>query len=131
MWSDVGSGFFAGSEPSYHFSGHPTSVHRIGQRISIDALSSGDAPIRVADPVAIGDRISEIRAPKLVIAGDSDILTPPENGRILAEKIPGAEFRTIEGAGHLFWISHPNETYSAVVGFLEGREREDDLIKLT
>ena len=70
----------------------------------------------------IGDRISEIRAPTLVMAGDSDILIPPENGRSLAEKILGAEFRIIEGAGHLFWISHPNETYSAVAGFLEGNE---------
>ncbi|HII07467.1 MAG TPA: alpha/beta fold hydrolase [Methanotrichaceae archaeon] len=89
--------------------------------MSIDALASEDGTLRVADPVAIGDRISEIRAPTLVIAGDSDILIPPENGRILAEKIPGAEFRSIEGAGHLFWISHPNETYSAVTGFLESK----------
>jgi len=40
----------------------------------------------------------------------------------LAEGIPGAELHTIEGAGHLFWISHPNETFSAVVEFLEGNE---------
>jgi Predicted hydrolases or acyltransferases (alpha/beta hydrolase superfamily) len=71
---------------------------------------------------AIGDRISEICAPTLVLAGDSDILIPPENGRILANKIPGAEFRTIKEAGHLFWISHPGETYSAVAEFLEGNE---------
>jgi hypothetical protein len=58
--------FLEGSKP-HHFSGHPTSVHRIGQRISIDALSSGDALIRVADPVAIGDRPSEICAPMLVM----------------------------------------------------------------
>ena len=113
--------FPEGSEP-HHFSGRPTSVHWISQRISIDALSSWDAPIRVADPVAIGDRISEIRAPTLVLAGDSDILIPPENGRILVDAIPGAEFCTTEGAGHLFWISHPNETYSVVAGNLEGNE---------
>jgi pimeloyl-ACP methyl ester carboxylesterase len=40
----------------------------------------------------------------------------------LAEGIPGAELHTIEGAGHLFWISHPNETYSAVVEFLDENE---------
>jgi pimeloyl-ACP methyl ester carboxylesterase len=37
---------------------------------------------------------------------------------ILAEKIPGAELREIKGAGHLFWISHPEETVVAVVEFL-------------
>jgi pimeloyl-ACP methyl ester carboxylesterase len=35
----------------------------------------------------------------------------------LAEEIPGAELRAIEGAGHLFWISHPEETVEAVAGF--------------
>lgn len=67
----------------------------------------------------MGDRISEIHAPTLVLTGDSDILIPPENDRILAESIPGAELHLIEGAGHLFWISHPNETFSALVGFLD------------
>jgi pimeloyl-ACP methyl ester carboxylesterase len=113
--------FLERSEP-HHFSGHPTSVHRIGQRKSIDALSSGDAPIRVADPVAIGERISEIRAPTLVIAGDSDILIPPENGGSWRRRSPGRSSAPSKGRGYLSWISHPNETYSAVAEFLEGNE---------
>jgi pimeloyl-ACP methyl ester carboxylesterase len=36
----------------------------------------------------------------------------------LAEEISGAELRIIEEAGHLFWISHPEETVAAVVEFL-------------
>lgn len=61
------------------------------------------------------------------MAGDSDILIPPENGRILADGTPGAEFRIIEGAGHLFWISHPNETLSEVAGFLEEDETSESV----
>lgn len=34
----------------------------------------------------------------------------------LAEVIPGAELRTIRGAGDLFWISHPEERVAAAVG---------------
>jgi len=71
---------------------------------------------------ANGNQISKIRAPTLVIAGDSDILIPPENGHVLADAIPDAEFHTIECAGHLFRISNPNETYSAVAEFLEGND---------
>ena len=84
---------------------------------SLEAYRAQLAAYRAFD---IGDRLEEIRAPTLVMAGDSDILIPPENGLILAEKIPGAELRIIEGAGHLFWISHPEETVEAVVGFLGG-----------
>jgi len=119
LWWSVPAGF-----PQEFIDGHPDIVERKVQAnmaypSSLEAYRAQLAAYRAFE---IGDRISEIRAPTLVMAGDSDILIPPENGRILAEKIPGAEFRSIEGAGHLFWISHPNETYSAVAEFLEGNE---------
>ncbi len=62
--------------------------------------------------------LSAIRAPTLIIAGSEDLLIPPENSRIIAEQIPGAVRREIEGAGHLFWISHPQETLSILSEFL-------------
>ena len=119
LWWSAPAGF-----PQEFIDGHPDVVERKVQAnmaypSSLDAYRAQLDAYRAFD---IGDRISEISAPTLVIAGDSDILIPPENGRILAENIPGAEFCEIEGAGHLFWISHPNETYSAVAGFLEGNE---------
>jgi len=119
LWWSAPAGF-----PKEFIDGHPDIVERKVQAnmaypSSLEAYRAQLAAYRAFE---IGDRISEIRAPTLVMAGGSDILIPPENGRILAEKIPGAEFRSIEGAGHLFWISHPNETYSAVAGFLEGNE---------
>jgi 3-oxoadipate enol-lactonase len=108
------------SFPQEFIHANPDIVERkvqanMGYPSSIDAYRAQLAAYRAFE---IEDRVSEIRAPTLVIAGDSDILIPLENGRILAEKIPGAEFREIEGAGHLFWISHPNETFSAVAEFL-------------
>ncbi len=116
LWWGAPAGF-----PQEFIDGHPDIIERKVQAnmaypSSLEAYRAQLAAYRAFE---IGDRVSEIRAPTLVLAGDSDILIPPENGRILAEKIPGAEFRTIEGAGHLFWISHPNETYSEVVEFLE------------
>jgi pimeloyl-ACP methyl ester carboxylesterase len=37
---------------------------------------------------------------------------------LIAERIPGAQILEIEGAGHIFWISHPEETVKMVTDFL-------------
>ena len=39
----------------------------------------------------VADRLERIQAPTLVLHGDADPLVPIENGRLLAERIPGAE----------------------------------------
>ena len=54
-----------------------------------------------------GRRLDEIRVPTRVMTGDSDILIPPENSRILADRIPGASLRVVERAGHIATHEHP------------------------
>ena len=66
----------------------------------------------------VDERLSAIRAPTMVITGNRDVLIPPQNSLRMAEAIPGALIREIEGAGHIFWISHPQETLSIIAGFL-------------
>ena len=48
------------------------------------------------------DRLPRISVPTLVTCGDSDILIPAENSKILAERIPGARLVEFECAGHGF-----------------------------
>lgn len=55
-----------------------------------------------------GRRLSQIRAPTRVITGDSDVLVPPENSEILADRIPDATLRVLEDAGHLAIHEHPD-----------------------
>jgi pimeloyl-ACP methyl ester carboxylesterase len=64
------------------------------------------------------DRLGEIKAPTLVIHGDADLLVPHANGKILAERIPGAEFVTLPGAGHMFFWEQPAQAGKAIVEFL-------------
>lgn len=64
-------------------------------------------------------RLPSLRMPSLILVGDRDILIPPENSRILARIIPDAKLRIIEDAGHIFWISHPDETFLRLTGFLD------------
>jgi len=64
------------------------------------------------------DRLPQIQAPTLVLTGNRDVLIPPENSRILAERIPNAQLHEIEGAGHVFHISHPDASMAAISAFL-------------
>ena len=63
-------------------------------------------------------RLADINVPTLVISGTDDKVVPPENSRILAERIPGAESVELEGAGHGFLVEKAAETNSAVLSFL-------------
>jgi 3-oxoadipate enol-lactonase len=47
------------------------------------------------------DELPAIAVPTLVVHGDADLLVPTPNGRLLAERIPGAELVLLPGAGHM------------------------------
>lgn len=53
------------------------------------------------------ERLGGIRAPTLVVHGEDDRMVPPENARILAAAIPGAELSLWPGAGHLLPTDAP------------------------
>ena len=64
------------------------------------------------------EELPKISAPTLVVHGDADILLPTENGRILAERIPGAELVLVPGAGHMLQADDIETVRSAMLGFL-------------
>lgn len=68
------------------------------------------------------ERLPQIKAPTLVIAGTADRLIPAENSRILASRIPTAELVTLENIGHGFFIEAVEEANKAILDFL-GRNR--------
>jgi 3-oxoadipate enol-lactonase len=64
------------------------------------------------------DRLPEIKAPTLVMAGTADRLVPVENARILASRIPDAELIVFENVGHGFTGEAAEESNKAVLEFL-------------
>jgi pimeloyl-ACP methyl ester carboxylesterase len=64
------------------------------------------------------ERLGDIKAPTLVIAGDADPLIDPGNARILAERIPGAELRLLAGLRHGFFAEKPEESNAILLEFL-------------
>jgi 3-oxoadipate enol-lactonase len=65
------------------------------------------------------ESVAAIRAPTLVIAGSADVATPPENARVLVERIAGARYHELPTA-HLSNIEEAAAFTAAVVAFLAG-----------
>ena len=63
-------------------------------------------------------RIAQITAPTLVIHGETDRLVPAANGRLIAERIPGAKLVLIPRASHIFETDQPGAAHQAVLEFL-------------
>jgi pimeloyl-ACP methyl ester carboxylesterase len=62
-------------------------------------------------------RLGEIRCPVLVITGAEDRMMPPENSRLLAEGIEGAELYLVDEAGHSFFFEKPDEVNGVLIDF--------------
>lgn len=66
------------------------------------------------------DRLEQITAPTLVFAGEQDLLAPPSQGRAVADRIPGARFELLTGAGssHAGLFERSQEFTDLVLDFL-------------
>ena len=64
------------------------------------------------------DRLPGITAPTLVVHGELDALVPPENGRIIAGRIPGAELAMIPNANHLLMTDQPEHVSKVLAEWL-------------
>jgi 3-oxoadipate enol-lactonase len=57
--------------------------------------------------------------PTLVLVGEDDPLTPPDEARRLVQAIPGAQLAVVSGAAHLPPIEQPEETTARLQSFLQ------------
>ena len=89
-------------------------------------------PVRSASPeiiqqqgLAVGtwkgscDRLSSITQPTLLIVGDQDLLAPPANSAMMAERIPNSRLVILEGTGHGAMWQIPDEFTASIQNFLE------------
>lgn len=70
------------------------------------------------------DDLASIACPTLVIVGDSDAVTPPDQSQLLADGIDGATLVTISEAGHLANQEKPESFNDAVATFLQRIDHE-------
>ncbi len=69
------------------------------------------------------DRLPSLRMPALVICGEDDGMTPPENSHQIAGLIPGAQLRLIPQCGHNPMLEKPEEVARLVLGFAASQPR--------
>jgi pimeloyl-ACP methyl ester carboxylesterase len=97
----------------------PAELTRLGR----DTLAETSPQVLHGDFVAcdtfdVMERLEEIGAPTLVIAGTADHLTPQKYGAYLAGHIPNARLVTIEGGGHMMALEQADAVASAVAEFI-------------
>jgi pimeloyl-ACP methyl ester carboxylesterase len=90
---------------------YPTPIH--GFACQAQAIAAHDTY----------DRLSQITAPTLVIAGSADRIIPAGNSRIIAPRIKDAELVILENAGHGFFIDAEAETTRIILDFLRQHSR--------
>jgi pimeloyl-ACP methyl ester carboxylesterase len=64
------------------------------------------------------DRLPAVSAPTLVIHGATDELVPPGNGKLIAERIAGAELVILPSASHIYFTDQPEASMNATLAFL-------------
>lgn len=67
----------------------------------------------------ISDRLWRIDVPTLVLAGAKDAIIPARRQQGLAQKISGARFESIEGAGHIGFVTHADAVVRQVRDHLQ------------
>jgi pimeloyl-ACP methyl ester carboxylesterase len=65
------------------------------------------------------DRLSSITQPTLLIVGDQDLLAPPANSIMMAQRIPNSWLVIVEGTGHGAMWQVPNEFIANIQNFLQ------------
>lgn len=100
----------------------PGVVEFVRERILLTPAEAIVAALRglAERPDATG-LLEQLPAATLVIAGEDDAITPVGEMREMAAKIPGCEFVTIAGAGHLTAVEAPVEFNSVLARFLAQR----------
>lgn len=89
---------------------------RLESDASDDAREAQAAGVQAFD---VQDRLCDIDVPTLVLHGTDDRVLPVENGRMVADGIPNAEFVPLEGGSHLFFIESHETVTDSIQSFID------------
>ena len=116
LWEQLYSEAFVAEHPEEIEADRRATVRRPpGERRQAEAAKGWDPR----------ERLGELRVPMLILQGSADRLVDPENARILAREIPGAELVLLQGAGHAYHSEMPERADDAVLNFVR-RHRDGE-----
>jgi pimeloyl-ACP methyl ester carboxylesterase len=67
----------------------------------------------------VTELLPQIDLPTLLICGEHDAITPPDEMKSVAEKLPQATYVQIAGAGHMAPLEKPTEVNQAILEFCQ------------
>lgn len=85
-------------------------------RTPVEGYLATCAAVRDAD---LTDSTGRLSVPTICLAGSDDLATPPGLVEDMAERIEGAEYRCLDGVGHLPSIEAPDRVSSLLLEILE------------
>jgi pimeloyl-ACP methyl ester carboxylesterase len=94
-----------------------TAVRRVVERTAPAAIAAAQRGMAARPDVT--SWLPTIKAPALVIVGEHDAVSPPDEMKSIAEAIAGAQFVKVADAGHMTTMENPDDFNDALVGFLE------------
>jgi pimeloyl-ACP methyl ester carboxylesterase len=86
-----------------------------GNRAALDVYAG---PHVMADPT-LPERLAKIALPALVAWGAGDRVVDAEYGRAYGQAVPGAQFRLLEGTGHMPQLETPEQLLPVVWDFAD------------
>jgi len=91
----------------------PQVIERTRARLALTPAATGLSDWQNADAFDRMKDIDRIDVPTRIVAGSDDTLTPPKYAQYLDQHIPQSRLRVIQGAGHMFPVTHPQDTLPA------------------
>ena len=102
---------------------NPEIIARITQGILATPVAGFSGCCAAISQIDTLDRLKEIKCPTLVLVGENDHGTPPENARRIQENIPNSELVVIPDAGHISNIEQTEKFDAALKDFLARHDR--------
>ena len=88
-------------------------------RLSV-SLSTAKLVLDLCSVTDVRPYLPQVKAPTLVLHRRDEQWLRPENGRFVADRIPGAEFVELPGADHWPWLGDAESVLHEVERFLKG-----------
>jgi len=86
------------------------------------SLAGYTAQVQGTIPWTRYDDLPAVTVPTMVLHGELDALVPPQNGEILASRIPDAELVLVPAANHLLMSDQPDLVAGALTDWLASRQ---------
>lgn len=107
--------------PDRFVEGNPEFANNFIERCKLSPITAHNARRQLVASMKTGtwQQLPEIKIPVLVATGTEDVLISPENSRIIAGRVPGAEFVEYAESGHCFMSTARDKCIHDITAFLE------------